>query len=302
MREEAWLQWLQRVCSETNADVVSGIGDDAAVIRITTKHLVVCSDAIVEGVHFSSQAPLSQIGHKALARCLSDTAAMFAQAQTALVNCGVPPGWSLQQARRVYEGLLTTAKRFRVSVVGGDTVASPILWMSVTVTGRLLFDRPVLRSGARDGDVLVVTGPLGGAVSSGRHLIFTPRLKEAAVIAGRVRPHAAIDVSDGLSRDAWRMAQASDCDLVIEREALPLNAGVADDRMLCEGEDYELLMALSADDWARLRRSSLAGVSLYRIGFCRRRMKKRPQVLIQESGRLKRWPVMGYEHGRTRNS
>src|SRR5437868_1709043 len=192
----------------TDRSVVTGIGHDCAVLRGAGKELMVFkTDAVVEGVHFYPQTPGALVGRKALARCLSDLAAMGATPWAALVTLGLRPDSQLRHVQEIYKGLNAAAKRYGVNLVGGETTRARDLFLSVAVLGKVE-GKPMLRSGAKAGDEIWVTGKLGGAMPK-RHLTFEPRLKEGQFIVRKGLARAMRDVSDGLGADLPRMAEAS---------------------------------------------------------------------------------------------
>ena len=237
-----------------------GIGDDAAVFQ---DGLVVTQDLLVEDVHFRLRwTPWRDLGYKAAAVNLSDLAAMGAAPAGLLVALTLPPETALEDVLELYGGLAETG----FPVVGGDTNAAEIVSVSVTAVGHS--ERVPGRGGARAGDVLVVTGPLGGAAAGIRalerglegfedlvrlHLRPPYRLDAARVLAPVA--HALIDLSDGIAADAQRIAERSGCKLVVHVEKLPLAPRleeVDDLPFWTLGEDYELLAALAPEDAAGL--------------------------------------------------
>jgi thiamine-monophosphate kinase len=264
-----------------------GSGDDAAV-TVPGGATATSVDAIVDGVHFHrADASAAQIGHKALATALSDLAAMGAEAGEAYVAIGVPPDLPEAEFLELLDGMLALAQRTGTTLAGGDVTASPVLSLAVTVVGHAsAAEQLVPRSGANPGDVLVLTGELGGA-AAGLLLIEQPGLAGviAADVAARLRARqleplprldagralaragasAMIDLSDGLAADAGHVAERSGVGLRIEAAALPLAAGLAEvaaaaGREALElaaggGEDYELLAALTPQALERARES-----------------------------------------------
>jgi thiamine-monophosphate kinase len=213
-----------------------GIEDDAAQLA---HGVVVTQDALVEGVHFRLDwISWRELGFRAAAVNLSDLAAAGAEPEALIVTLGAPPDTSVEDVVELYEGLAETG----VPVRGGDTTASGVLVLSVTAIGHA--DRVPGRSGARPGDKLVVTGPLGAAGAAFREQRYVRppiRLEEGRQLARHA--HAMLDISDGLSQDAHHLARRSGCRLVIELERVPLAPGVALGD-LSFGEDYELLAAV----------------------------------------------------------
>ncbi|MBI4226933.1 MAG: thiamine-monophosphate kinase [Candidatus Omnitrophica bacterium] len=228
--------------------VIRGVGDDCAVVEGPPMwyHLLTC-DLLVDGVHFRvDRAKPEQIGWKALACSVSDIAAMGGLPQFALVALGVPRGCAVERLEKVYAGMQRMADTCGVSVVGGDTVLAPRLTLDVAVIGRVERTRLVLRSSAREGDHLMVTGSLGGAVTSGRHLTFTPRWAEARALGDRFPLHAMMDLSDGLAGDLRHLTAASRVGAVVQEAAIPVARHATVKAALTEGEDFELLFTAPA--------------------------------------------------------
>ncbi len=229
--------------------VQAGAGqDDCAVVRSPKgKHWqLLKTDCVIEGVHFAANAAPEQVGWKALCRPLSDIAATGGKPVHALVTFGLKRRATLAWAMGVYAGIAQAAREFEVTVVGGETASTPgPSFLSICVTGTVRRDRCVTRDGGRSGDVLYVTGTLGGSLPSGRHLTFRPRLDEAHWLTTHFPIHAMMDLSDGLAADLPRMARASGTGFVLEREHLPVTTGCTVEQALSDGEDYELLFASS---------------------------------------------------------
>src|SRR3989338_10519940 len=152
----------------SGASVVKGIGDDTAVVPLDAqKYLLFTTDMLMEGVHFKRNAPPRLIGHKALACSISDIAAMGGLPRYALVSLGVPGNLSWTFVRDLYQGVDALARKFGVAIVGGDTIKSEKIVISVALTGEVNKTDVVYRNGARSGDLIFVTGPLGKALSTG---------------------------------------------------------------------------------------------------------------------------------------
>ena len=255
----------------SNRRVLAGAGDDCAAVRFSgsEKLLLLKTDCVVEGVHFPSDAPARAVGWKAMARPLSDFAAMAGVPQFALVTLIVPPSTSSRWVANLYRGLAKAAAMFEVAIVGGETSGTDgPATVSVSVTGAVEKDRPVSRGGGKANDELFVTGTLGGAIR-GKHLRFIPRVREARWLTQHFSIHAMIDLSDGLGADLPRLARASAVDYEVDEAAVPRSRGCSVEQAIADGEDYELLLAISPGDADALRRAwskKFPALPLTRIG------------------------------------
>ena len=264
--------------------VVAGAGEDSAVVKppVGGDFLVLKTDCIVEGVHFLRGVNPLDIGWKAMMRPLSDFAATSAVPQFALITLITSAQTEVEWVKQLYRGLRRAARRFKVSIVGGETSSTPgPTVISVSVVGFVEKDRWVTRSGGKDGDDLFVTGRLGGAMTR-KHLQFVPRIAESRWLTKNFSIHAMMDLSDGLGVDLPRLARASKVGFKIEMENLPLNRGVKIDNAISEGEDYELLFAISPRDRDRLEREwqkKFPKLPLTRIGRLNRKSKIKDQKL-----------------------
>ena len=253
------------------ADVRHGAGDDCAVIggRRDRWWRLLKTDCVVESVHFLPAETAARVGWKALCRAISDVAAMGGIPEHAVITIAVRPDVEMAWLRGLYAGLRKAARKFGVSIVGGETSRSPgPAFISVALTGRVERARCVTRSGGKAGDVLYVTGRLGGS-GGGRHLDFVPRVAEARWLAGKFRIHAMMDISDGLGADLPRLARASGCGFEIWKEKIPCSRGCTIEQALGDGEDFELLFAISPRDAERLDagwRKAFPKLSLTQIG------------------------------------
>ncbi len=229
-------------------EIVVGPGDDCAVIREPGPPaglLVIGVDQLVEGRHYELGTDLDLFARKAVARAVSDIAAMGARPAWALATGILPDGFT--QGDALFDAMARWARRFACPLIGGDIAFGPKdapLSLTVTAAGRMDPGLvPLLRSGARPGDEIWLTGPVGGSFESGWHLRFEPRVDAGLAAAASGRVHAAIDLSDGLGRDAARVGAASGVRLEIEAARLPISPRSRDWRAAAsEGEDYELLL------------------------------------------------------------
>lgn len=277
--ENELIAWIRSQSSAGGPDLPIGIGDDMAMIRGGEEGILVTSDMLMDGVDFDAavHAP-DRIGRKALAVSLSDCAAMAVRPRWAMVSVALPNAWTMMQAQKLFEGVDRLARQYEVALIGGDTNSwDRLLVIDVTViaepwgaqgsAGSLRIE-PVRRSGMLPGDLLVVSGKLGGSIL-GHHLDFTPRVLEAKRLAEKLGPslHAMVDLSDGFSMDAHRLADASGCGIVclpqiVESLASEAAIELANkdgrtvlDHVLNDGEDFELLCAVDAAAWSALSES-----------------------------------------------
>lgn len=257
--ESELLRIIRPFLPEPSRDVLAGIGDDCAVIRMPRRgsslHLLK-TDAVIEGVHYASGTPLTQVGWKALCRPLSDIAAMGGIPGKALITVAAPSAWSRGDWKNLYRGIGKAARAFGVDVVGGESVRSPgAAFLSVTLTGEVSRRNLRLRNGARPGDLICVTGKLGGSLASGRHLKFRPRLREGLWLGNQSGVTAMMDLSDGLGSDLPKLAEASACSFRVAEGSLPLHRNCTAKQGMSDGEDYELLVTVKPKSWPVLQRN-----------------------------------------------
>jgi thiamine-monophosphate kinase len=289
-----------------------GIGDDCAVLRPRrNQEVVVTTDLSLENVHFNRQwHPPESVGHRCLARGLSDLAAMGARPEAAFLSLALPEELTGEWMERFFNGFMALAERCQVPLAGGDTAKAPMVIADIVLLGSVPRGEALLRSAARAGDLLYVTGALGGSAaellaleqrpenfrqsSTAGHPHLFPEPRLAAGRKTRRLATAAIDVSDGLSTDLAHLCEESGLAAEIDAAALPIDARATLEQALHGGEDYELLFAASPK---KLIPKHLGGVSVHRIG----RMKKRgkgPQVTLDRDGVFTELVAFGWEHFR----
>jgi len=255
--EEELLTLIRRELPPVDSGVMTGIGDDCAVIRSAGRAgslELLKTDALVEGVHFIPGTPLDKVGWKALCRPLSDIASMGGSPLHALITVAAPATWNTSAWRALYRGIGKAARQFGVSVVGGETVQSPgPLFLSIALTGSVPKRNRKLRSGAKSGDLICVTGKLGGAFKSGRHLNFHPRVAEGRWLGGENAVTAMMDLSDGLGSDLPKLARESHCSFRIAPDCIPLHKECSVGEGISAGEDYELLLTVNPRLWPSLQ-------------------------------------------------
>lgn len=290
MGELDLIRWIRARIPRRRRGVAVDSGDDAAVVRFGRERVLVKTDAVIDRVHFDSRtARPEEIGHKAVARCLSDIAAMAGIPAFAVVALMVPRSAREGWVKRIMVGMERTARAFDTAIVGGDLKSHPgRLSIAVAMLGRLE-GPPVLRSGARPGDAIAVTAPLGGSIL-GKHLRFTPRVREARELRRRFHLHAMIDLSDGLASDLAHVCRESRVGAVIDEALVPISlaarrlSGSPLVHALSDGEDYELLFTLPAREARRL--PHVIGRIEAGVGI---RLRRR-------DGRLEPITLRGWEH------
>lgn len=229
-------------------------GDDLAVVRWRGEDLLVVGvDQVLDGVHFDANIHSPRaIGRKVMNRNLSDCAAMACLPALAVTTAALPRGVGMDYAKELYLGIRDAADRFDCAIVGGDTASwEGKLVLTVTILGRSAGIKPITRSGAKPGDEIYVTGPLGGSIL-GRHMSFYPRIALARQLAATGKVTAMIDISDGLSRDLGHICRQSQVGAVIDATSIPIhpNAVIVGNRdgrspldhAVNDGEDHELLL------------------------------------------------------------
>lgn len=278
-----------------------GIGDDCALAPAPDSpwDLALTSDPLLEGRHFLPGDDPARVGHKAVGRVLSDLAAMGAEPLWILIDLVAPFDMPVARLEALYDGAAALCRPHGAAILGGDTSAGETLELHVFGAGRVPRGRAALRSGARPGDAIFVTGELGGSLL-GRHLEFEPRLREGRWLREGEWVRAMIDLSDGAASDLRRIFESSGVGAAVERDRIPVSEAVRSaggdpvERALRDGEDYELLFCVEPGRAERLQEQWPFPVACTRIG-----------TILDEPGRLYlvdaagvRTPYLrdGYEH------
>jgi thiamine-monophosphate kinase len=256
------IRWIRGRIGKRAGRIIVDSGDDAAVLKGGRGHLLFKTDSVIDGVHFDSRtARPEEIGHKALARCLSDIGAMGCYPTFAVVAMMIPRNAREAWIKRLLTGLDRTARAFDTAVVGGDVAThAGKLAINVALLGETRGLAPIRRSGARIGDAIAVTGPLGGSIR-GKHLRFTPRVREGIELNRRFEIHSMIDVSDGLATDLGHLCEESRVGAVVDETRVPIAPaarrldGLPLDHALFDGEDYELLFTLPPTEAVRVEKA-----------------------------------------------
>ncbi|WP_342773911.1 thiamine-phosphate kinase [Pseudalkalibacillus caeni] len=313
--------------TKTNrTDLVQGIGDDAALVRGSSElEDIICMDTMAEGVHFKKETMSPyHTGYKALASNISDIAAMGGDPSFYLVSVAIPKeGWTEEELSELYRGMAELSESYKMDLIGGDTVStSGGLVVTVTVMGKVKRGRHLLRENARDGDVVFVTGPLGGSAAGLQLLLekeigypFNPEEKKLVdahqmpqprVDAGRIlaKTNARValnDISDGIASEANEIAEASELTIELEYENIPKYDGHASfsveeqkSHVLYGGEDYELVGTISADKWDDLVEAfKEQELAVYRVGNATR---GKPGVILKHGNQTGMLGKTGFNH------
>jgi thiamine-monophosphate kinase len=301
MREFELIEWIKNR-QQTSHSLTLGIGDDCATFTATAgRKVLVTADMLLEGSCFIlAEAGAYAVGRKAMAVNLSDIAAMAGIPKYAFVSYALPKIGGSATAQELQRGLEDAAQEFSVVIAGGDTNSwEGKLAISITMIGEASGKPPVQRSGARPGDGIFVTGPLGGSIL-GHHLTFTPKVALALTIHQKYDIHSMIDLSDGLSRDLKHIAKASGAGFVLEHDLIPVTSAAkelalqsgnsATYHALHDGEDFELCFTLSPKESVLLAQDT--AFEVFRIGT----ITADCQYLIQQESQLKELATLAYEH------
>jgi thiamine-monophosphate kinase len=299
-----------------------GIGDDCALLRPRRgEEFAITTDLSIAGRHFNlATHPPESIGHRAIARGLSDLAAMGARPVAAFLSLAVPQELAGEWTQRFYDGLLRLAEAQKTTLAGGDLSQAPIPLADIVLVGSVPAGKALLRSGAQPGEALYVTGTLGGSAvglaqiaamvdSEGAdtnslrdavsftplalHLFPQPRIAQGLWLRKKGLATAAIDLSDGLSTDLTHLCEESGVTAEIDAELLPIHPGALLEQALSGGEDYELLF--TAPESARIPKS-IVGAPVTRIGRILRRSGKRPTVTLKTSEGSRPLQPTGWQH------
>ncbi len=277
--------------------VFRGIGDDAAAVNISgDKFLLFTADMLIEGVHFLRKHPAFYIGHKSLAASISDIAAMGGVPKYALISLGLPKDLELSFVENLYRGMRKTARDFKVSLIGGDTNSSKNIIIDVFLCGTVEKKNIVLRSTAKNGDLIFVTGKLGGTIR-GKHLKFVPRVREARFLVKKFPVSAMIDISDGLLQDLGHILEQSNKGAVLYKDKIPVSRQALSFSNACSGgEDFELLFCVARRHAKRLLKtwpfkktaplSCVGEITAEKNGF----------FFADEKGNSEKIKIKGYRH------
>lgn len=287
-------------------DTPVGPGDDCAVVRVPTSpdDWLFTTDPVIEHRHFRPTTPARLVGRKAIARTVSDIAAMGGEPLWILINLVAPASTRLSRIQGLFSGMAQAARQWNLGILGGDTAEGDTLELHITAVGRVPRGTAVLRSGARSRDSIYVTGTLGGAYLPGsrHHLLFEPRIEAGQFLANEKFATAMIDLSDGLAADLPRLLDASKRGARLDAAAIPLSraAHKTDHPLrhaLCDGEDFELLFTVAPKNRARFEtawKRKFPNLHATRIGTVL--ASPRQRILHQPDGTTTPLLAGGYQH------
>jgi thiamine-monophosphate kinase len=310
--ERELIEGIRRLAqSSRNRAVVQGIGDDCAILRAATGFdFLMTTDLCIEDVHFRRKwHPAQSVGHRCLARGLSDIAAMGGEPLACFLSLGLPSKLPQSWVNGFLRGLEALARKFGVQLAGGDTSAAPAITADIVVAGRVPAGKALLRAGARPGDRIFVSGELGGsaaslrrlysgkripATRSNRHFYPEPRLELGQWLRKRGLATALIDLSDGLSVDLAHICQESGVSALVDASRIPVAKGADLRHALHGGEDYELLFTAPVKKKVPPR---IAGVNITEIGVIKRSSYYKAAIMIlEENGREQPLEPRGWQH------
>jgi len=283
LEELAWIDYLKRKVKPAK-DLLVGIGDDCAVIKAGSQKLLLKSDLFIDRVHFNrGKISFENIGKRAVARVLSDFAACGGKPKFIGVSLGAPRGLDKRYLRQILQGILKLSKQYKFSLVGGDTSHSEVLILDVWGVGSCR--KPILRSGAKVGDYIFVTGKLGKRAFNKP---FIPRLKESQLLVKNFKINSMIDISDGFILDLYRILRLSKKGAILDKKNIRLTNREAD---LYRGEDYELIFTIDK------RETEKKLLTLKNKFYCVGRvLSAKSGYKVKDNNKISKVEVKGYTH------
>jgi thiamine-monophosphate kinase len=312
IKERSLIRQIRRMAAASvNSSATTGIGDDCAVLRLKPGYeLLVTTDLCIENVHFRrAWHPAAAVGHRCLTRGLSDIAAMGGEPLACFLSLGFPTDLPQAWIKGFLRGLLALAKRYKVQLAGGDVSSAPQITADIIVTGQVPSGTAILRSGARPGDRIYVTGALGASAATLKQLFAakkpkpekfnphfhpTPRIEVGDFLRKKRLATAMIDVSDGPSVDLTHICEESGVAALVVSNKIPVGRNASLELALHGGEDYELLF--TASQHAKIP-SRIADVKITEIGEIRNRRDYSSAIqILGDNGKVRPLPQRGWEH------
>jgi len=294
-----FIKWIRKITGKRD-EIPIDIGDDAACYKTNSKYQIITTDILLDGVHFKSENVSAwKIGRKAMAKNLSDIAAMGCYPTYAVCSIAFPRARSISYAKKLYLGMKEAASKFGTKLIGGDLSSwNDKIAVSITLVGESRDLKPIRRSGAKVGDSIMVTGTLGGSIIT-KYINFTPRVKEAITLNKNFKIHSCIDITDGLVRDLAHICEESgvgatiwDYKIPISKDAMKLakkTGKMPIYHALYDGEDYELLFTVSKAEAKKIIQKKLATSIGEIIGA--------EGIYLKDiSGSIIKLHIKGYEH------
>jgi thiamine-monophosphate kinase len=298
MRELKIVENIRKIAGNPGKGVCVGIGDDSAVLKYDkNKYMLWASDMLIEDVHFNVKKDgYERVGRKAVAVNISDIAAMGGTPKYITVSIGIPANKRSESiVRALYKGLKGLCRKYDVKIVGGDTNRSEKLIIDVSIIGFVSKKHLVTRSGAKEGDIVLITGPVKDGKKT--HLDFDPRIEESGSLVRGHKIHSMIDVSDGIAPDLGRICDLSGVGARVLADSIPLSKGLSLKDALHYGESFELLFTMSASAAKKLIKNSVSRGEknrYYSIGEITR--KKDGLRLVDGKGRSTVLKMEGFSH------
>ena len=298
-KEAQMTEWFAQQSKLDERRFPIGIGDDMAQMRLgDTDSILITTDMLLDGSHFVyDTAGAERVGYKAMACNLSDCAAMATVPLCAVCSVALPRGFASDELKRIHAGILRGGNMFDCALVGGDITSwEGKLAISITMLSKPGASEPVRRSTAKAGDIICVTGVLGGS-GAGRHLEFVPRVREALALASMVKINSMMDISDGISTDLNHLCRLSGVGAKIYADKLPVSdaarlGGDAVGAALNDGEDFELLFTVAAENFEVIKKNWKFDVGITAVG----EITENREVLIERDGQVKILEASGFDH------
>ena len=294
MKEIELINDIKRRVGKLPKAVAKGIGDDCAVLDMGgDDYLLWAQDMIIEGTHFDLKIDkYKDVGRKAVAVNISDITAMGGKPEYVQISLGIPSGLRQTNIDALTSGIFSILKEYNIKLLGGDTVKSDKLVIDISIMGRVNKKKIALRSKAKSGDFILITGPVRNGKKE--HLTFTPRIKESKYLMESFKVNAMIDTSDGISPDMIRICDESKSGCILYEEAIPLDKGLALKDALYYGESFELMFTMGPREANKLLMKNKKGMKFFIIGEITSNKKER--IIVDKKRNRTKLKLEGYKH------